>query len=52
MTYVHRACAEERPAGQHQHLADNAAVLFETLQGQDGVGADTPLVAGMSACER
>jgi len=52
MTYVHRACAEERPAEQHQHLADNAAVFFETLQGQDGVGADTPLVAGMSACER
>ena len=32
--------------------AVNAAVFFETLPGQDGVGADTPLVAGMSACER
>jgi hypothetical protein len=52
MTYVDRACAEERPAERHQHLADNAAFFFETLPGQDGVGTDTLPVAGMSAWDR
>jgi hypothetical protein len=58
-----RACVEECPAGQHQHLANNAAFSLEALPdgalGSAGgaanvgpLGADTPLLAGMPAQER
>jgi hypothetical protein len=49
---------DDLPAYQHQHLADNAALFFETLPGHDGAAkvgpleVDTPLVAGVPAQQR